>query len=181
MLSCRRHPGQEAGYDRGMREPREHLLTARQLADGPATAVSHPLNPASEVHIRPLSEKLGLERVRLSMARIPPGKESFIFHAHKGDEEWVYILSGRGQADIGDRTFEVGPGDVMAFPTPSIGHHLRNPYDEDLVYLMGGERGRVEVGEFPKVGKHAIFAADGIYFVDSQHLQKVSFDEYLKK
>ena len=68
-----------------------------------AARIRHPLNPDSEVHLRPLSELAGLQRVRLTLARIPPGKESFAYHAHEADEEFVYILSGRGRAEIGDR------------------------------------------------------------------------------
>jgi uncharacterized cupin superfamily protein len=164
-----------------MKAPREHLLTAKEIAEAPQTAIQHPLNASSEVYLRGLGERIGLARERITLARVPPGKESFIFHAHKGDEEWVYILSGRGQADIGDQTFEVGPGDFMAFPTPSIGHHLRNPYAEDLVYLMGGERSRVEMGEFPKAGVNAIYTADGIYLVDSAHVRRIDFRDYMKK
>jgi len=47
-------------------------------------------------------------------------------------------LSGRGIAEIGDEEVEVGPGDFMGFATPSSAHHLRNRFDVDLVYLMGG-------------------------------------------
>jgi uncharacterized cupin superfamily protein len=161
--------------------PEAHLLNAAQIAAAEEFPISHPLNPNSEVHLRRLGEALGLQRVAVTMARVPPGKESFAYHAHKGDEEWLYIVSGRGRAEIGDRTFEVSPGDFMAFPAPSIGHHLLNPYGEDLVYLMGGERGRVDVGEFPKLGKHIIFAADGIYAVDSDKLQRMSFEDWMKK
>ena len=39
----------------------------------------------------------------------------------------------RGIAEIGDETFEVGPGDAMLFTAPSVGHHLRNPFEVDLV------------------------------------------------
>ena len=46
-------------------------------------------------------------------------------------------------------------------------HHLTNPYDEDLVYLMGGERSRVEVSSFPRAGKRIIFSASGIWQVMS--------------
>jgi len=55
------------------------------------------------------------------------------------EEEWVYILSGRGLADIDGQQYEVGPGDFMGFPSPGIAHLLRNPFEEELVYLMGGE------------------------------------------
>jgi len=98
--------------------PEAHLLTAAQIAGSDESPLSHPLNPRSEVYLRRLGETVGLQRVVVTMARVPPGKESFIYHAHKGDEEWLYIVSGRGRAEIGDKTFEVGPGDFMAFPTP---------------------------------------------------------------
>lgn len=161
--------------------PHEHLLTAAQIAATPEFPIAHPLNAKSEVHLRRLAETIGLQRCIVTMARIPPGKESFVYHAHKGDEEWLFIVSGRGRAEIGDQIFDVGPGDFMAFPVPSIAHHLANPFEEDLVYLMGGERGRVEIGEFPKLGKHMIFTSEGIYMVDSAKLQHMSFEEWVKK
>jgi uncharacterized cupin superfamily protein len=138
-----------------------------------------PLNPNSEVHLRPVSELVGMQRVRLTLARVPPGKESFAYHAHEADEEFVYILSGRGRAEIGDETVEVGPGDFMGFATPSVAHHLTNPYDEDLVYLMGGERSRVEVSSFPRAGKRIIFSGSGIWQVDEKHLKPMSLDQWL--
>ena len=71
--------------------------------------------------------------------RVAPGKESFIYHTHYYEEEWIYILSGRGVAEIDGAEHEVGPGDFMGFATPSVAHHLRNPFDVELVYLCGGE------------------------------------------
>ena len=46
---------------------------------------------------------------------------------------------------------------------------------------MGGERSRMEVGEFPTLGKHAIFTEDGVFLLDSQHMQKLGFEDYMKK
>jgi len=122
----------------------------------PSHAFSHPLNPSSEVQLCSLGDAVGLQRIGFHLLRIPPGKESFAYHSHHGEEELVYILSGRGLADIGDEEIEVGPGDFMGFPTPSVGHHLRNPFDEDLVYLSGGERRQVEVADFPRIGKRMV-------------------------
>jgi uncharacterized cupin superfamily protein len=51
---------------------------------------------------------------------------------------------------------EVGPGDFMAFPTSSVPHHLKNPSDQDLVYLMGGENRKFEVADFPRLGKRMV-------------------------
>jgi uncharacterized cupin superfamily protein len=159
--------------------PRKCLLKTGEIDGLAQVHIRHPLNPNSDVWLRPLSEQTGLTRVRLTLARIPPGRESFAYHAHEADEEFVYILSGRGRAQIGDETVEVGPGDFMGFPTPSVAHHLTNPYDEDLVYLMGGERSRVEVGIFPQAGKRIIFTSGGIWQVDEKHLEPMSLDQFL--
>jgi uncharacterized cupin superfamily protein len=159
--------------------PAKSLLRAAEIQGMPPTRIRHPLNPGSEVHLRALSELAGMQRVRLTLARIPPGKESFAYHAHEADEEFVYILSGRGRAEIGDETVEVGPGDFMGFPTPSVAHHLTNPYDEDLIYLMGGERSRVEIGSFPRAGKRIIFTGSGIWQVDEKHLEPMGFEEWM--
>jgi uncharacterized cupin superfamily protein len=159
--------------------PRNCLLKAVDIDGLAQLRIRHPFNANSDVWLRPLSELAGLTRVRLTLARIPPGKESFAYHAHEADEEFVYILSGRGRAEIGDETVEVGPGDFMGFATPSVAHHLTNPYDKDLVYLMGGERSRVEVGTFPRAGKRIIFSGSGIWQVDEKHLQPISAEEWL--
>src|SRR5262249_34075901 len=103
---------------------------------------------------------VGLSRVGVNLLRIPPGKESFIFHSHRGEEEFIYILSGRGIAEIGEETFEVGAGDFMGFPTPSVGHHLKNPFSEELVYLSGGERHEMEIADFPRIGKRMVRVGD---------------------
>jgi uncharacterized cupin superfamily protein len=35
-------------------------------------------------------------------------------------------------------------------------HHLRNPFAEELVYLMGGENLEFEIEDFPTVGKRML-------------------------
>lgn len=116
--------------------------------------VAQRLNPNSQFHAAWLSRLAGLERVGFSRARIPPRGESFAYHAHLAEEECVYILSGRARARIGDQDHELGPGDFAAFPAPQAPHLLRNPYDEECVYLMAGERGPAsDVLSYPDLGK----------------------------
>ncbi|MEM9008207.1 MAG: cupin domain-containing protein, partial [Cyanobacteria bacterium P01_F01_bin.86] len=102
------------------------LLKAADIAAIGEFEFHHPLNPHSEVYLRSLSRSTGLNRIGVNLARIPPGKESFIYHSHSNEEEWVYILSGRGIAEIGGVEHEVGPGDFMGFGLPQQPHHLRN-------------------------------------------------------
>ncbi|MCA1993767.1 MAG: cupin domain-containing protein [Coleofasciculus sp. S288] len=147
--------------------PKPHPLiradVAQQITE---QAFSHPLNPNSEIRGISLSEAVGLQRLGVHLVRIPPGKESFIYHSHESEEEFVYILSGRGIAEIGDEEFEVSAGDFMGFPTPSVAHHLRNPFDQDLVYLMAGERKSIEIADFPRLKKRLIRNGKEIQLAD---------------
>lgn len=134
---------------------REFLIKADQAADE-AISFSHPWNPNSEIFGTRLSALVGLSRIGVNLLRVPAGKESFVYHSHYREEEWIYIISGRAVAEIDGEEFEVAAGDFMGFPTPSVAHHLRNPYDEDLVYLVGGESLDVEIADFPRLGKRML-------------------------
>jgi uncharacterized cupin superfamily protein len=96
---------------------RKFLIKADEVADN-AMGFSHPWNPNSELVGSRLSTLVGLVRTGVSWVRIPPGKESFVYHAHYREEEWIYIISGRGVAEIDGEEFEVAAGDFMGFPTP---------------------------------------------------------------
>lgn len=150
---------------------RPSLLKAEDISLQPAFEFRHPLNPASEVYLRSLSRQTGLHRIAVSLARIPAGKESFIYHTHSNEEEWIYILSGRGIAEIEDVEYEVGPGDFMGFGLPHPPHHLRNPFSEELVYLVGGEIVPVDIGTFPRHGKRVIRTGQTAHIVDDVNLE----------
>jgi uncharacterized cupin superfamily protein len=135
-----------------MSEAKGRLLRASEIREKSRTG-SHPWNEKSEIHGLMLARVTGLKRTGVSLARVAPGKESFLYHLHHYEEEWIYILSGRGVAEIDGAEHEVGPGDFMGFPTPSVAHHMRNPFGEDLVYLMGGENLDHEVADLPRLGK----------------------------
>ena len=143
----------------------KNLYRAREAAEACET-FSHPWNPNSLISGVQLGRAVGLKRTGVSFARVPPGKESFAYHLHHREEEWIYVLSGRGIAEIDGEEFEVGPGDFMGFPTPSVAHHMRNPFDEDLVYLMGGESLDFEIGDFPRLGKRMVRRGQHIEIYD---------------
>jgi len=111
------------------------------------------LNPDSLFAGTGLSRLAGMQRAHVSLARIAPGNDSFAYHAHMLEEEWIYILSGRGVAEIDGIEHDVGPGDFMGFATPSVAHLLKNRSREELVYLMGGEDQPLDVIEYPHLGK----------------------------
>jgi uncharacterized cupin superfamily protein len=151
-------------------EEKRFLVKADEVAEN-ADGFSHPWNPNSEIIGTRLSTLVGLSRTGVSLIRIPTGKESFVYHSHHREEEWIYVISGRGVAEIDDEEFEVAAGDFMGFPAPSVGHHLRNPYDEDLIYLMGGENLDVEISDFPRLGKRMLRRGQNVEIYDTSDAQ----------
>lgn len=135
--------------------PNLYLLRAADIAARSQT-FSHPWNALSEITGYQMAKSTGLRRTGVNLARVAPGKESFVYHSHWQEEEWIYILEGRGIAKIDGVDYEVARGDFMAFPTPGVAHHLRNPFETELVYLMGGENRDVEVADFPDLGKRML-------------------------
>jgi uncharacterized cupin superfamily protein len=135
----------------GKRDP---IFTAEQREKKGLETFSHPLNPGrSEMRGVSLSEAVGLQRIAVHLAVLPAGKESFVYHTHLREEEWLFVLSGRGRIEIDGEMRELGPGDFCGFVTPSVAHQLSNPYTDDVVYLTGGERTSMEVAEFPRLRK----------------------------
>ena len=144
---------------------RPELLRAPDCAARMATH-SHPWNPNSQMTGVQLGRLTGLSRTGVSLVHIAPGKESFVYHAHEREEEWIYILSGTGTAEIDGVEYTVAPGDFMGFASPSVAHHLRNTGTETLVYLMGGENREVEIATFPRLGKKMIRVGDKVEIYD---------------
>jgi uncharacterized cupin superfamily protein len=50
-------------------------------------------------------------------------------------------------------------------PHPAA-HHLSNPSDEDLVYLIGGESYDVEIADFPRLGRRMIRRGEEVEIYD---------------
>ena len=126
----------------------------------------HQFNENAVRLTRTLSSAVGMERIGIHLVRLAPGRDSTEFHYHDADEEFLFVLEGRGIAEIGDEQLEVGPGDFMGFTAPSKPHAMRNPFDEDLVYLMGGERNASDVVHYPRIKRSMMKSAGRRAWVD---------------
>jgi len=113
----------------------------------------HFLNPGAVRYTRSLGDACGLSTLGVHLVRLQQGDVSTEFHFHHQDEEWVYILSGRGVAEIGKKKYKIGAGDFMGFVAASEPHAMRNPFKPDLVYLVGGNRWPMDVCDYPRIGK----------------------------
>lgn len=140
----------------------DHFLSAKEIAAMPERQHQHQFNDNAVRLTRSIGAALGLERIGVHIVRLTPGRDSTTHHYHDADEEFIYILSGSGIARIGTEERPVGSGDFMAFTAPSAPHSLRNPErsDEDLVYLVGGERRYPDVVHYPEADKVMIKGAN---------------------
>ena len=129
------------------------LLTGAGIRRMKEDKFVHFLNPGAIRYTRSLGDACGLSTIGVHLVRLKKGDDSTEYHFHHQDEEWVYILSGKGVAQIGKRTFKIGAGDFMGFVAGSEPHAMRNPHARDLVYLVGGNRWAMDVCDYPKIQK----------------------------
>jgi uncharacterized cupin superfamily protein len=148
-----------------------HFLKSSDIEAMPEKVFTHKLNSQAVRHTKSLSDAVGMSHLGIHLVRVETGKESTQFHFHHQEEEFIYIISGRGIAEIGEVEFEVAAGDFMGFTAPSLSHCLKNPFEEDLVYLMGGERQSFDVTDYPRL-KQRMFRIDSDrQLVDWDNLQ----------
>ena len=148
------------------------LLRAPDVLALTETRRPHPLDSSIVRHTRSLGDAAGLETIGVHLVRLEPGQTSSVLHFHHQDEEWVYILAGRGIANIGDEQHEVGRGDFMGFVAGSKPHNLHNPSAADLVYLVGGNRWPFDVCDYPQIGKRRYRINGRNAYVDAETLEK---------
>jgi hypothetical protein len=80
-------------------------------------------------------------RVRHARDRVEHGRDPM---EHGRDPmEHGRVPMEHGQDRVPEAVRLVGPGDFLGFPTPSVAHHLRNPFTEDFVYPPAGRGGGV--------------------------------------
>lgn len=128
------------------------LLSAEAISALPERTYDHPFNPNGSRQTRSLGDACGMSQLGVHLVRVLPGRDSTEYHTHHHDEEWIYILSGQGVAEIGARTCAVKAGDFMGFPAKSPAHSMTNTGSEDLVYLVGGTRHEWDVVDYVRRG-----------------------------
>ena len=151
-----------------------HYRSAAEIAELEERRHVHQFNDNAVRMTRTLSEDAGLQRIGAHLVRIEPGRDTTTHHWHDADEEFIYILSGRAMARIGDEEFEVGAGDFMGFPAPSPAHSMRNPFDEDLLYLVAGERQALDVVHYPDLKRTMIKYPDRKRYTQWDDLKDVN-------
>ena len=94
--------------------------------------------------VRNLGDTTGLSHMGVHLRVIEPGMAGTPRHFHTVEEEWAYVLSGRGVVRIGPHRLPVRSGSFAGFPPGPRPHHVLGEGDEPLVIIEGGERRRAE-------------------------------------
>lgn len=136
----------------------KNLIRAKDIEAMPENIVQHQFNDNAVRRTKTLTTNTGMQRIGIHLIVLGPGLDSTTHHYHEADEEFIYILQGHGIARIGQEEFECGPGDFMGFPAPSEPHSLTNPSDEDMVYLVGGERMATDIVHYPDLQRSMVKA-----------------------
>jgi uncharacterized cupin superfamily protein len=129
------------------------FLSAQAIARLEGVRRVHALNAAAIRLDKSLGDQVGLKNIGIHLITIAPGDKSTELHAHRYEEEALYVLSGRGTEVIGEQRHEIRPGDFIGFPAGGPAHETINDGTEPLVCLVIGQRLAQDVVDYPKQGK----------------------------
>ncbi|HEX3887981.1 MAG TPA: cupin domain-containing protein [Phenylobacterium sp.] len=141
----------------------------------------HPFNPASDMQMVPLGDPAGMSQIGAHLIRIPPGKESFIPHAHTVSEEFVFILEGAGEMVLDGIGHAVGPGDFVGFPIDGVVHSLKSKGPGDLVYLTAGRRDPIEIADMPTIGRTTVFRNGRMELFGEADVERLTHAEWRER
>ena len=122
-----------------------------------------PSGPAAERYDAKLGfigPRIGAQKLGYNITAVPPGKRAFPFHNHRVNEEMVFVLQGAGEIRIGDNTYPIRAGDVIACPAggKETAHQIINSSVDELRYLSVSTKLSPEIVDYPDSGKFGILA-----------------------
>jgi len=87
-----------------------------------------------------IGRKLGLERIAINYEVLQPGDRSSWPHAHKEEEEFIFILEGTPQVWIDGNVYDLRSGDCVGLaPGTGYAHTLINNSDKEVKAIVVGE------------------------------------------
>lgn len=99
---------------------------------------------------RALGDLFGLTNFGVNLTRLAPGAISALRHAHKTQDEFVYILDGEPTLVTDGHRTKLAPGLCAGFKAGTgNAHHLVNETARDVIYLEVGDRSAGDVGTYP--------------------------------
>ncbi|HEX4975160.1 MAG TPA: cupin domain-containing protein [Pseudomonadales bacterium] len=99
---------------------------------------------------RRLGEHFGLLNFGVNLTRLAPGGISAFRHAHKTQDEFIYVLEGRPTLNTETGPVPLSPGMCAGFRAGTgEAHNLTNNSDKDVLYLEVGDRSAGDEATYP--------------------------------
>jgi uncharacterized cupin superfamily protein len=106
-----------------------------------------------------LAAAAGGEDVGCSLYELPPGRRSWPYHYHTGNEEALFVLAGAGSLRLDGETVPLEAGDYVALPAgEASAHRVVNDGDAPLRYLAVSTMRDPDVTVYPDSGTVGVFA-----------------------
>lgn len=109
------------------------------------------------------STEIGAQKLGYSVIKVPPQKRAYQFHNHQVNEELFFILEGKGEVRIGEKTYPVKKGDFIAHPPggKETAHQIINTGTEELVYIGVSTQETPEIVDYPDSNKFGVMHTQG--------------------
>lgn len=129
----------------------------------PRPAVFAPIGAAAErfdARMGYIAPRVGAQKLGYNVTVVPPGKRAFPLHNHRVNEEMFFVLQGTGEVIIGESTYAIRAGDVIACPAggKETAHQIVNTSADALRYLAVSTKLSPEIAEYPNSGKFGVLA-----------------------
>ena len=107
-----------------------------------------------------IGPRIGAQKLGYNITAVPSGKSAFPFHNHHVNEEMVFVLQGSGEVRIGDQTYPLRVGDIVACTAggKEKAHKITNTGTEELRYLAVSTKITPEVVDYPDSGKFGVLS-----------------------
>ena len=107
-----------------------------------------------------IGPRVGAQQLGYNITAVPPGKRAFPLHSHRVNEEMFLVLQGTGEVRIGNDTYPLRSGDVIACPAggKETAHQIVNTGAEELRFLAVSTTRSPELCEYPESEKFGVYA-----------------------
>ncbi len=97
-----------------------------------------------------VGDAIGCEKIYVNIDYVKPGSESVKYHSHSKQEEFYFIMSGKGILRIDEEEITIEKGDVISAPAgKDSGHQFINNSEEILQILDVGTREKDDIITYP--------------------------------
>jgi uncharacterized cupin superfamily protein len=117
-----------------------------------------------------VGKELGLKKIGIHHEILKPNKRSSWPHAHKVEEELIYVISGSPDVWVNGKLYSAKAGDVIFFPPDSnLSHTVINNTDSNVEMMVFGEQdAKDDLIYYPNHPKRNEECKEGGYFWENR-------------